>query len=74
MILILWTLFGASLAANNFDPRHAERRSYEDAPPVKYGGPIVYSGDKPPIIHFPPPPAEVSILLIFMTGLKFVRF
>ena len=24
---------------------------------VKYGGPIVYSGEKPPIIHFPPPPA-----------------
>ena len=28
-------------------------------PQVKYGGPIVYSGEKPPIIHFPPPP-EVS--------------
>ena len=26
---------------------------------VKYGGPIVYSGEKPPIIHFPPPPAQV---------------
>ena len=26
------------------------------APTVKYGGPIVYSGEKPPIIHFPPPP------------------
>ena len=30
-------------------------------PPVKYGGPIVYSGEKPPIIHFPPPPQDVSI-------------
>lgn len=30
------------------------------APPVKYGGPIVYSGEKPPIIHFPPPPTDVS--------------
>ena len=30
-------------------------------PQVKYGGPIVYSAEKPPIIHFPPPPAEVSI-------------
>ena len=29
-------------------------------PQVKYGGPIVYSAEKPPIIHFPPPPAEVS--------------
>merc|ERR1719471_1527676 len=25
-------------------------------PQVKYAGPIVYSGEKPPIIHFPPPP------------------
>ena len=29
--------------------------------PVKYGGPIVYSGERPPIIHFPPPPTDVSI-------------
>ena len=29
-------------------------------PQVKYGGPIVYSAEKPPIIHFPPPPADVS--------------
>ena len=43
-------------------------------PQVKYGGPIVYSAEKPPIIHFPPPPADVSILLIFMKHLKFVRF
>ena len=28
--------------------------------PVKYGGPIVYSGERPPIIHFPPPPTDVS--------------
>ena len=28
-------------------------------PQVKYGGPIVYSAEKPPIIHFPPPPAQV---------------
>ena len=25
-------------------------------PQVKYAGPIVYSGEIPPIIHFPPPP------------------
>ena len=31
--------------------------SYE---PIKYGGPIVYSGGKPPIIHFPPHPRDVS--------------
>ena len=30
-------------------------------PQVKYAGPIVYSGEKPPIIHFPPPP-EVCLL------------
>ena len=30
-------------------------------PQVKYGGPIVYSGEKPPIIHFPPPPQTVRI-------------
>ena len=35
----------------------APQDSYQ--PQVKYGGPIVYSGEKPPIIHFPPPP-EVS--------------
>ena len=29
-------------------------------PQIKYGGPIVYSGEKPPIIHFPPPPAQVK--------------
>lgn len=23
---------------------------------VRYAGPIVYSNEKPPIIHFPPPP------------------
>ena len=28
-------------------------------PQVKYGGPIVYSAEKPPIIHFPPPPRQV---------------
>jgi hypothetical protein len=28
-------------------------------PTVKYGGPIVYTGEKPPIIHFPPPPEKV---------------
>merc|ERR1712038_2145825 len=34
----------------------APAQDYE--PPVKYGGPIVYSGEKPPIIHFPPPPSD----------------
>ena len=32
---------------------------------VKYGGPIVYSGEKPPIIHFPPPPEVIRNVLIF---------
>jgi len=32
---------------------------------VKYGGPIVYSGEKPPIIHFPPPPEVNRNVLIF---------
>ena len=31
-------------------------------PQIKYGGPIVYSGEKPPIIHFPPPPAQVIFI------------
>ena len=41
-------------------------------PQVKYGGPIVYSAEKPPIIHFPTPPAEVrtpklsTLYLIFL--------
>ena len=34
-------------------------------PSVKYGGPIVYSGEKPPIIHFPPSPQKVSHSLNF---------
>ena len=38
----------------------AKQESY--APSVKYGGPIVYSGEKPPIIHFPPPPEKVSLI------------
>ena len=33
----------------------AQQSAYH-APAIKYGGPIVYSGEKPPIIHFPPPP------------------
>ena len=33
-------------------------------PSIKYGGPIVYSGEKPPIIHFPPPPTDVSITFL----------
>merc|ERR1712008_228469 len=36
-----------------------QSRSAEYAP-VKYGGPIVYSGEKPPIIHFPPPPRDTQ--------------
>ena len=42
----------------------APAQDYE--PPVKYGGPIVYSGEKPPIIHFPPPPSDVSYKEDFM--------
>uniref|UniRef100_A0A0K2VIB4 Uncharacterized protein n=1 Tax=Lepeophtheirus salmonis TaxID=72036 RepID=A0A0K2VIB4_LEPSM len=33
---------------NNFLPRYSES--------IQYNGPIVYSNEKPPIIHFPPPP------------------
>jgi len=32
----------------------------------RYAGPIVYTNEKPPVIHFPPPPApgKVSIMNI----------
>lgn len=42
-------------------------------PPVKYGGPIVYTGEKPPIIHFPPPPEKVKTTFCRMTFHK-IRF
>ena len=35
-------------------------------PQVKYAGPIVYSGEKPPIIHFPPPPKVEYLLVIII--------
>ena len=41
-----------------------------NTPTVKYGGPIVYSGEKPPIIHFPPPPAQVSYFLANLASCK----
>ena len=47
----------------------AKQESY--SPSVKYGGPIVYSGEKPPIIHFPPPPEKVS--LIFKKRTNFLK-
>ena len=58
--LLLGVLLGAAAA----DKGPSASQSYgapQDTyrPQVKYGGPIVYSGEKPPIIHFPPPP-EVS--------------
>ena len=46
-------------------PILADKPSESYAPSVKYGGPIVYSGEKPPIIHFPPPPEKVSHTLNF---------
>ena len=56
--LVGLALLGSCLAdggpQDSFQSRSAEYA------PVKYGGPIVYSGEKPPIIHFPPPPRDVS--------------
>jgi len=54
--LVGLVLLGSCLAdrPDNFQSRTAEYA------PVKYGGPIVYSGEKPPIIHFPPPPRETT--------------
>ncbi len=37
-------------------------------PKIKYGGPIVYSGEKPPIIHFPPPPSNVRSICNELTS------
>ena len=58
--LLLGLLLGAAAADKGPSPSQsygAPQDTYR--PQVKYGGPIVYSGEKPPIIHFPPPP-EVS--------------
>jgi hypothetical protein len=55
--LILLTLFSSVFADQ---PGYGAPPA---APPqVKYGGPIVYTGEKPPIIHFPPPPEKVIII------------
>ena len=58
----------ASLAATAAADKGPSQEGYDRSgsgqqfytPQVKYAGPIVYSGEKPPIIHFPPPP-EVHI-------------
>ena len=43
-------------------------------PQVKYGGPIVYSAEKPPIIHFPPPPRQViAQKSLFLRGRIFLK-
>lgn len=52
--LALFTLVGLTLADQ---PGYGAPPA--QPPPVKYGGPIVYTGEKPPIIHFPPPPEKV---------------
>merc|ERR1712008_294713 len=49
----------AGLLLSNGPQDSFQSRSAEYAP-VKYGGPIVYSGEKPPIIHFPPPPRDTQ--------------
>merc|ERR1719150_1951316 len=54
----------ASLAATAAADKGPSQEGYDRSgsgqqfytPQVKYAGPIVYSGEKPPIIHFPPPP------------------
>ena len=61
--LLLGVLLGAVAADKGPSPSQsygAPQDTYR--PQVKYGGPIVYSGEKPPIIHFPPPP-EVTLFL-----------
>ena len=57
-------LVGASLTIGDKGPnlgggRGGYNQDVGYTPQVKYAGPIVYSGEKPPIIHFPPPPPEV---------------
>ena len=51
---------GASLSLADKGPSQegygAPSQQQYYTPQVKYAGPIVYSGEKPPIIHFPPPP------------------
>ena len=55
--LVGLALLGSCLADGPQDSFQSRSAEYA---PVKYGGPIVYSGEKPPIIHFPPPPRDVS--------------
>ena len=52
-------LVATALADKGPSPSQSYGGNQGYRPQVKYGGPIVYSGEKPPIIHFPPPP-EVS--------------
>ena len=53
-------LLGVTLSAADKGPSQegygAPSQQQYYTPQVKYAGPIVYSGEKPPIIHFPPPP------------------
>jgi len=52
-----------ALISNIFADQQPSYGAPPAAPPqVKYGGPIVYTGEKPPIIHFPPPPEKVICL------------
>ena len=54
-IFVVFALFGVTIG-----DKPSSGYGAPAIPQVKYGGPIVYSAEKPPIIHFPPPPAEVS--------------
>ena len=54
-IFVVFALFGVTIG-----DKPSSGYGAPSIPQVKYGGPIVYSAEKPPIIHFPPPPAEVS--------------
>ena len=65
-VLLVGLLIGACSGDKgpSQDSYNAPQQFY--TPQVKYGGPIVYSGEKPPIIHFPPPP-EVSDCSIHIT-------
>ena len=73
--LLLSALLGAAAADKGPSPSQsygAAQDSYR--PQVKYGGPIVYSGEKPPIIHFPPPPEVKSCSIVVQPTLDLTFF
>ena len=53
-VLLVILVAGVSLVTADYPAAQKPQKAH--APPVEYAGPIVYSDESPPTIHFPPPP------------------